>query len=82
MMSAHKRLADESGEGTAECAILVGALLLIAILSITVFRPMLKETWNDIASNVRSLAEQEQPCGCGEDSSRCVSPRVTEEGVA
>ncbi|MEC4273137.1 hypothetical protein VJ923_08200 [Adlercreutzia sp. R25] len=49
------RLADASGQGTTEYAILVGVLVVIAIIAITLFRPKLQELWDAIASGINSL---------------------------
>lgn len=49
------RLADTSGQGTTEYAILVGVLVVIAIIAITLFRPKLQELWDAIASGINSL---------------------------
>lgn len=50
-----KDLRTLSGQGTTEYAILVGALVVIAILAITVFRPKLQELWDAISSGINSL---------------------------
>lgn len=50
-----KDLRAYSGQGTTEYAILVGALVVIAILAITVFRPKLQELWDAISSGINSL---------------------------
>ena len=46
---------DERGQGTTEYAILVGVLVVIAILSITIFRPKIDELWNAIAEGINDL---------------------------
>jgi Flp pilus assembly pilin Flp len=49
------RLADRSGQGTTEYAILVGVLVVIAILAITMFKPKIQELWDAIASGINGL---------------------------
>ncbi len=49
------RLADVSGQGTTEYAILVGVLVVIAILAIMVFRPKLQELWDAISEGINGL---------------------------
>ena len=49
------KLHDRKGQGTTEYAILVGVLVVIAILSIMVFRPKLQELWNAIADGINGL---------------------------
>lgn len=48
-------LADKSGQGTTEYAILVGVLVVIAILAIVLFRDKVAELWNAIAEGINSL---------------------------
>lgn len=48
-------LADESGQGTTEYAILVGVLVVIAIISILAFRDKVSELWEAIASGINQL---------------------------
>lgn len=50
-----KVIAEESGQGTTEYAILVGVLVVIAILAIVAFRDKVSELWNAIASGINSL---------------------------
>ena len=52
---AKKLVAEESGQGTTEYAILVGVLVVIAILAIVAFRDKVSELWNAIASGINSL---------------------------
>lgn len=52
---ARRHLRSAPGQGTTEYAILVGVLVVIAILSITLFRPKLEELWNAIASGINGL---------------------------
>lgn len=52
---AKKVIAEESGQGTTEYAILVGVLVVIAILAIVAFRDKVSELWNAIASGINSL---------------------------
>ena len=49
------RLASERGQGTAEYAILVGVLVVIAIIAIVAFRPALQSLWDAIVNGVNSL---------------------------
>ena len=46
---------DDKGQGTTEYAILVGVIVVIAILSVTVFRDKLQELWDSIANGINSL---------------------------
>ena len=48
-------VADRSGQGTTEYAILVGVLVVIAIAAILLFRDKVSELWNAIASGINSL---------------------------
>lgn len=48
-------IADESGQGTTEYAILVGVLVVIAIVAIIAFRDRVSELWDAIASGINSL---------------------------
>lgn len=48
-------LAEESGQGTTEYAILVGILVLIAIFAITAFRGKVQELWDAITSGLNGL---------------------------
>ena len=48
-------LADRSGQGTTEYAILVGVLVVIAIVAILAFRDRVSELWDAIASGINSL---------------------------
>ena len=48
-------LADRSGQGTTEYAILVGVLVVIAIVAILAFRDRVSELWEAIASGINSL---------------------------
>ena len=48
-------LADESGQGTTECAILVGVLVVIAIVAILAFRDKVSELWEAISTGINSL---------------------------
>ncbi len=48
-------LADESGQGTTEYAILVGVLVVIAIVAIVAFRERVAELWDAIAQGINSL---------------------------
>ena len=43
------------GQGTAEYAILVGVLVLVAILAIALLQPKLKELWEAIQAGVDNL---------------------------
>jgi hypothetical protein len=49
------KLAETRGQGTTECAILVGVLVVIAILAITLFRPKIQELWDAIATGINGL---------------------------
>ncbi len=49
------KLATTDGQATTEYAVLVGVLVVIAMLSITLFRPKLQELWDAIASGVAGL---------------------------
>ncbi|MGI6105813.1 MAG: class III signal peptide-containing protein [Raoultibacter sp.] len=46
---------DIRGQGTAEYAILVGVLVVIAILAITIFRPKIQELWDAIVEGINGL---------------------------
>lgn len=48
-------LANTSGQGTTEYAILVGVLVVIAIVAILAFRDRVSELWDAIASGINSL---------------------------
>lgn len=48
-------LADTSGQGTTEYAILVGVLVVIAIVAILAFRDRVSQLWDAIASGINSL---------------------------
>jgi len=48
-------LADESGQGTTEYAILVGVIVVIAIVAITLFRPKIQELWDAITEGINGL---------------------------
>ncbi len=48
-------VADRSGQGTTEYAILVGVLVVIAIAAILLFRDKVSELWDAIASGINSL---------------------------
>ncbi len=48
-------LAEESGQGTTEYAILVGVLVVIAIMAILIFRDKVQELWTTIADGINSL---------------------------
>ena len=48
-------VAEESGQGTTEYAILVGVLVVIAILAIVAFRDKVSELWNAISTGINSL---------------------------
>jgi len=50
-----KVLQSPSGQGTTEYAILVGVLVVIAILSITLFRDKIQSLWNEIESAINGL---------------------------
>lgn len=49
-------LADESGQGTTEYAILVGVLVVIAIVAIVAFRGTVQSLWTAITDGINSLA--------------------------
>ena len=49
------RVADESGQGTTEYAILVGVLVVIAIMAIIAFRDRVSSLWQSIADGINSL---------------------------
>ena len=49
------RLASQRGQGTAEYAILVGVLVVIAILAIVAFRPALQGLWDAIRDGINGL---------------------------
>ena len=49
------RLASPNGQGTAEYAILVGVLVVIAIIAIVAFRPALQSLWDAIANGINGL---------------------------
>lgn len=48
-------LAEESGQGTTEYAILVGVLVLMAIVAVVAFRDRLQELWTLITDGINSL---------------------------
>ena len=48
-------LAEESGQGTTEYAILVGVLVLMAIVAVVAFRDKLQELWTSITDGINSL---------------------------
>ena len=48
-------LADDSGQGTTEYAILVGVLVVIAIVAILAFRDKISELWEAISTGINSL---------------------------
>ena len=50
-----RRMGDESGQGTTEYAILVGALVVIAILAIGLFRGNLEDLWGAISEGINGL---------------------------
>ena len=52
---ARRLLAERSGQGTTEYAILVGVLVVIAIVAIVAFRDRVTELWQAIASGINSL---------------------------
>lgn len=45
----------KKGQGTTEYAILVGVLVVIAIVSITLFKPKIQELWDAIATGINGL---------------------------
>ena len=53
--AAREVVADRSGQGTTEYAILVGVLVVIAIAAILLFRDKVSELWDAIASGINSL---------------------------
>lgn len=48
-------LREESAQGTAEYAILVGVLVVIAIIAIVAFKSKVEELWNAIKDGINSL---------------------------
>lgn len=50
-----RALAEESGQGTTEYAILVGVLVLMAIVAVVAFRDRLQELWTSITDGINSL---------------------------
>ncbi|WP_369409932.1 Flp family type IVb pilin [Collinsella tanakaei] len=48
-------MAEESGQGTTEYAILVGILVVIAIVAITAFRGKVQELWDAITNGFDGL---------------------------
>ena len=52
---ARRKLADRSGQGTTEYAILVGVLVVIAIIAIVAFRDRVSELWQAISDGINSL---------------------------
>jgi Flp pilus assembly pilin Flp len=48
-------LAETSGQGTTEYAILVGVLVLMAIVAVVAFRGKLQELWTSITDGINSL---------------------------
>lgn len=48
-------LAEQSGQGTTEYAILVGVLVVIAIIAIVAFRDKVQELWDDIVDGFEQL---------------------------
>ena len=52
--AAREVVADRSGQGTTEYAILVGVLVVIAIAAILLFRDKVSELWDAIASGINS----------------------------
>ena len=48
-------VADRSGQGTTEYAILVGVLVVIAILAIGLFRGNLEDLWGAISEGINGL---------------------------
>ncbi len=47
--------AEEAGQGTAEYAILVGVLVVIAIGAIIAISPIISDLWGDIQTNMEQL---------------------------
>ncbi len=52
---ARTALAETSGQGTTEYAILVGVLVLMAIVAVVAFRGKLQELWTAITDGINSL---------------------------
>lgn len=48
-------LADRSGQGTTEYAILVGVLVVMAIVAIVAFKDRVGQLWEAISSGINSL---------------------------
>lgn len=48
-------MAEDSGQGTTEYAILVGVLVVIAIIAIIAFRDKVSELWTAISDGINSL---------------------------
>ncbi|MCL1879658.1 MAG: hypothetical protein FWF71_03420 [Actinomycetia bacterium] len=55
LAAGRRRIAEHSGQGTTEYAILVGVLVVIAIIAVVAFRGKLEELWNSISNAVNSL---------------------------
>lgn len=50
-----KAVAEETGQGTTEYAILVGVLVVIAIIAVVAFKDKIQEMWTAIADGINSL---------------------------
>ena len=50
-----QRLVETKGQGTAEYAILVGVLVVVAIVAITLFRPQISQLWDNINNGMEQL---------------------------
>ena len=50
-----RKMEESKGQGTAEYAILVGVLVLIAIAGINLFKGHFEELWNEIAASINAL---------------------------
>ena len=48
-------LKDQRGQGTTEYAILVGVLVVIAIIAVVAFSGKLKDLWDAITSNMKTI---------------------------
>lgn len=60
LSAVREKLSDKAGQGTAEYAILVGVLVMIAIGAIILLGPVLDDLWNQIQGGVEELASDSE----------------------